>query len=284
MLKPPIARKSGYVLPLVAMLLLALTLLFTALLHVPGNIRRYANRAAATLQNIYDAESAIMLHLRGIPASAIPALPSVNEESLGPFKRLCATSESSLAFGVTVCATAVSRFERLSYGEWLSGIGEYKSRLRNTILSRPDLRRYSGNHRFFKPPPHANILVQDGDLTLDFGGNVEFFNAFVTGDVNVSGTAEFDTLRLFALGNITLKGNVRTAFMEVVAGGDIEIKGNVLFRGIAVSEHGIEMSRSVQVVYPGMAIAMEHLKDYTDSIMPAFWDGKLEVFESGMLE
>lgn len=280
MIKPPLARKSGYVLPLVITLLLALTLLFTALLHVPGNIRRYAGRTAVTLQNIYNAESAIMLHLRGIPSNAIPSLPQVSEESMGPFKRFCATSETGLA----VCALAVSRFERLSYGEWLSGIQQYKSRLLSTILSHPELHRYSGNRRFFSLPPHAYIQVQNGDLILDFPGRIRSLNAFVEGDVTISGAAVFDTLRLFAMGSATLKGNAHAAFMEVVAGGNIEIRGDFGFRGVAISAHELEMARSVTRVYPAMAIAMDCLKDYSDSVMPAFLDGKPEVFESGALD
>ena len=67
--------REGYILTLTLGVLLALALLFMALLELPGSVRRRAVRVAREVQEVYDAESCLLLHLEGFPhGQAIRAL------------------------------------------------------------------------------------------------------------------------------------------------------------------------------------------------------------------
>ena len=209
----------GFVLTWVLGALLLLTLLFTALLHLPGNLRKHAVQVAGEVQKVYDAESSLLLHLEGIPQSLFPELPPVSAASLGPYERLCATSGSA----PTVCITAVAELQGLGYREWHAGIQTYRESLRESILAHPALRRYSGNRRLFEAPGSSYLRVEDGDLRLHLPGSVPALNAFVSGDVVVEGETSYDTLRIYALGRVTLKGDVRAAFLEVAGGELVEV-------------------------------------------------------------
>ena len=58
----------GFVLPLVAILLLALSLLFTTLLKSAGHLNPVLVRYKSDFEEFYRAESAVLLHLQGFPS------------------------------------------------------------------------------------------------------------------------------------------------------------------------------------------------------------------------
>lgn len=245
-------NKMGFVLTWVLGALLLLTLLFTALLHLPGNLRKHAVQVAGEVQKVYDAESSLLLHLEGIPQSLFPELPPVSAASLGPYERLCATSGSA----PTVCITAVAELQGLGYREWHAGIQTYRESLRESILAHPAPRRYSGNRRLFEAPGSSYLRVEDGDLRLHLPGSVPALNAFVSGDVVVEGETSYDTLRIYALGRVTLKGDVRAAFLEVAGGELVEVSGTVRFRGMLSARREIALHGHAEALYPSVAIAI----------------------------
>ena len=290
--------KSGFVLAFTLGIILALTLLFAILLGLPRNVRRQAMRVAADVQEVYDAESSLLLHLAGIPHSAVAGagleLPPVIESSLGPYGRLCAGTL------VEVCALTVSRLQALSYREWHAGMQAYRDGLRERIVSSPALRSFSGNRRLSEAPEFAYMRVQDGDLRLSLAGHVPSFNAVVSGDVAVDGNAVYDTLRLHASGSVTLKGGVHIGFLEVAAGERVEVSGAVHFRGMLSARREVRLRGRAVAAYPSMAIAIGQngtevkVADGVrfaglraafpgdacegDTVMPAFMDGLKVVF------
>ena len=85
--------RRGAVLPLVLGILLAVTLLLTSLLQLPGGLRRVALRHAQMQQQIYDAESALIACLEGFPEDYFK-LPKVDRSRLGPWTDLSAEVDS----------------------------------------------------------------------------------------------------------------------------------------------------------------------------------------------
>lgn len=292
--------RSGYILALVMGILLVLGILLSALLRLHGGVRHLVVRESREVQKVYDAESALLLHLEYMPAALLPGIPPVYHADVGPYGRLC-SGDSSLQ----VCVMTVSALQELGFGEWLSGVQAYRARLREGILSAPGLRRYSGNRRFFDVPENAYMQVSDGDLRLDFSGSLKSLNAYVGGDVIVEGDARFDTLRIFSLGNVRMGGSVRVGFLEAVGNESVEIGDQVHFRGIAVAGREILLQGKAVVEYPSMAIAIGHNGTSVtqsdgvvfsglraslpgniaaeDSVMPSFLGGPPIVFEREVL-
>ena len=292
--------RSGYILALVMGILLVLGILLSALLRLPGGVRHLVVRESREVQKVYDAESALLLHLEYMPAALLPGIPPVYHADVGPYGRLCSGNSS-----LQVCVMTVSALQELGFGEWLSGVQAYRARLREGILSAPGLRRYSGNRRFFDVPGNAYMQVSDGDLRLDFPGSLKSRNAYVGGDVIVEGDARFDTLRIFSLGNVKMGGNVRMGFLEAVGNESVEIGGQVHFRGIVVAGREILLQGKAVAEYPSMAIAIGHNGTSVtqsdgvvfsglraslpgniaaeDSVMPSFLGGPPVVFEREVL-
>lgn len=292
--------RSGYILALVMGILLVLGILLSALLRLPGGLRHLVMRESREVQKVYDAESALLLHLESMPSALLPGVPPVWHADVGPYGRLC-SGDSSLQ----VCVMTVSALQKLDFGEWLTGVQAYRARLREGILSAPGLRRYSGNRRFFDVPGNAYMMVNDGDLRLDFSGSMKSLNAYVSGDVTVEGSVRFDTLRIFSLGNVRMGGNVCVGFLETVGNESVEIGGQVHFRGIVVAGHEIVLRGNAVAEYPSMAIAIgQNGTSVTqsdgvvfsglraslpgnivaeDSVMPSFLGGSPIIFEREVL-
>ena len=239
--------KSGYVLTLVMGILLVLSLLITALLQMPGGLRRYAMKTATQMQVVYNAESAILARLYHLPPKARDGLPVVTERVVGPYLELCS---------LPVCAYAISLYTNLRFADYYNGVQAYRESLRSQILESSGLKKKSGNRRFFAPPEHSYMQVQDGDLRLDFDASVPSANFWVSGDVIVAGGAVFDTLRIYALGNVTLRGRVRARYLEVAAGERVEVLGDVRFRGMVTAQHEIFVGEHAYADYPSVAIAI----------------------------
>lgn len=314
--------KSGYILPLVLGIILVLSLMFAALLQVPGSLRRYTMRMSKEVQQIYDAESALMAYLRHIPQGYLKKLPLVDLQNLGPYNRACATfrdGEGSPFFAESaahaVCVYTVAQSRALHYSEFHTGIFSYRESLRSRILFSGSLKTYSGNKRFFAPPQQEYIEVRDGDMRLDLDASksVRSANFVVDGNVVVSGRAIFDTLRVFTLGSVQIRGGVRVRHLEVVAGESVDVQDSVRFRGLITAEREVTMAGRSVADFPSMAIAIgrnepqanlyEHARfsgllaapagivnrdsstvlDSANLVLPAFFEGEPIVFERAVL-
>jgi len=246
-------RCSGFILSLVLGVLLCLTLCMTTLLWVPGGVRRYAGNVVKEVQRIYDGESALMLYSRGILDGE--NVPEVNERLLGPYLEMCAEP---------VCGYAVKKISRRHYGEYHQTMENYRRDLRERILGRGDLRRFSGNKRIFdlngirSGGNAVSLVVEDGDLLLDLSSRdtLKSVNVVDQGNVVIAGNVVYDTLRIISQGDVTLKGNVQVGFLEVAAGERLEIGGNICFRGFGTAWREITLKDHVQGMFPSMLMAI----------------------------
>ena len=118
----------GFVLPLVAVLLLSLTLLFTTLLKSAGHMNPVYARFKSDFENFYKAESAVLLHLQGFPSGYYPELPPVQAEPFGPWEKICASAvadSSGRASGVgELCFVAGTEPHGVSYWDWTNGMSK----------------------------------------------------------------------------------------------------------------------------------------------------------------
>ena len=84
--------KEGFVLGFVLVLIMSLTILFGCLLCIPGGLSRQASRYEKSVQAVYDAESAIIASLSGLPDGYIEGLPYVTRDDDGLWGRVCASA------------------------------------------------------------------------------------------------------------------------------------------------------------------------------------------------
>ena len=75
----------GNVLPLVLGVLLVLSILLSAMLRMPGTLRRAVSIVADETQEMYLAESAVLAKLEGFPDGFFAGLPAVESRVLGPW-------------------------------------------------------------------------------------------------------------------------------------------------------------------------------------------------------
>lgn len=240
--------KNGFVLALILCLFLCLGLLLCSLFLLPGSVRRYTHRVAQEMQELYDAESAIVAHMAKFPQGYFKNLPAVEECRKGPFAEICAEP-------LHYCAYGLERFRPHSASDWLSAVNSYRKSLQESLLQHPLLERKSGNRRVFKIPQKQNLYVQDGDLVLDGTERVESGLYVVDGNVIVRGSAFFDTLKIFSRGNIFVQGKVRVGYAEL-SGAEIDLAGESRMRGIFVGQKRIGLSGNAVAEFPSFAVAL----------------------------
>ena len=78
-------NSRGNVLPLVLGVLLVLSVLLSAMLRMPGTLRRTVAMVADETQEMYWAESAVLAKLEGFPEMHFAGLPAVESRVLGPW-------------------------------------------------------------------------------------------------------------------------------------------------------------------------------------------------------
>lgn len=257
--------ERGNVLPLVLGVLLALSLLMTALLRVPGTLRRTVALVANETQEMYLAESAVLAKLEGFPEGFFAELPAVESRVLGPWTEW-RTDKFHFLLG--------REFGRFSASEWAHCAIVLERNLRERILQSDGLKSLSGNRRIFKldsslVAPGTQLValnVSAGDLTLDLGGegafggggraSVRSFMANVEGDVKIRGNVHFDTLRIYASGTVTLQGAVNADFVEIFGLAGVNVSGNVSLGGILLSKQNVEISDHAKMNFPSVAIAV----------------------------
>lgn len=313
------ANKFGAVLPLVLGILLAVTLLLTSLLQMPGGVRRVAMHRAQMQQQIYDAESAVIAYLEGLPEGYFArepwntALPKVERSRLGPWAELSAMLP--VPMGVSrVCSRDQSRVHVLAGIKCDSACNMLKSpKLRREIydgfkqrlnqeitMVRPPLalqiksgnRRIIGRNGFVHDFPPA-LWVQEGDLSLDIeegaAGAEPLSGRFMAdGSIEVRGSAAFDTLRLYARGPIYLRGSslrsVKIRWLEAFSEDRIEIARGVDFSGVAIARREVAFSdpaRPATIHYPSFLMSAEssQILEPDSTLVPDFIPGDLTPFQ-----
>ena len=284
--------KSGAVLPLVLGILLAVTILLTSLLQMPGSVRRVAMRSAQKQQHIYDAESALIAYLEGFPEGYFK-LPKVDRGRLGPWADLSARVDSNRSVHVLAGIACDSACNVLKSAKLRREIYEgFKQQLNQEImLVKPPLKLEikSGNRRFFGRIPSKALQVLDGNLTLDLEGEIPSDRFIADGSVEIRGNAVFDTLRVYARGPIYLHGSllhssVKIRFLEAFSEDRIEISSGVEFSGVAIARHEVAFPNGVDKVmmhYPSFVMPLESSEiPMVDSVLvPDFIPGNLKPFQ-----
>lgn len=297
--------KSGAVLPLVLGILLAVTILLTSLLQMPGGVRRIAMRSVQKQQRIYDAESALIAYLEGFPEGYFK-LPKVERSRLGPWAELSVnlpapTGEALSRLRALAGIACDSACNMLKSAKLRREIYEgFKQQLNQEImLVKPPLKLEikSGNRRILGREmlgriPSKALQVLDGDLSLDLEGEIPSGRFIADGTVEIRGNAVFDTLRVYARGPIyirgsLLRGSVKIRFLEAFSEDRIEISSGVEFSGVAIARHEVAFPKGVDKVmmhYPSFVMAAESanlpLESGQDSILvPDFIAGDLKPFQ-----
>ena len=278
----------GSVLPLVLGVLLVLSILVTAMLRLPGPLRRTVALVAKETQEMYWAESAVLLKLAGFPEGYFADAPSVESRVLGPWT-LWQTAQRTNGQTRKFQFLLGGEFGRFSTSEWMRCAVALEQNLHERILQADGLRHLSGNRRFFRLDL-ATLNLSAGDLTLDLGGsevpgggNVRSFMANVDGDVKIRGNVHFDTLRIYATGTVTIQGNVAADFVEIFGLVGVSVAGNVSLAGVLLSKQNIEISGRAKLKFPSIAIAVGYRGNHLALRGKANFEG-LAIAPSGAFE
>lgn len=274
--------ERGSALPLVLGVLLVLSILMTAMLRMPGVLRRMVALVANETQEMYLAESAVIAKLEGFPDGYFAELPTVEPRVLGPWKEWRASvltnggSARQFEQGMRQFQFLLgNEFGRFATSEWARCAITLERNLREHILQSEGLKSLSGNRRFFKldssllAPGRQSVAlnISAGDLTLDLGSagafgdvggrtTVRSFMANGEGDVKIRGNVHFDTLRIYAIGNVTLQGAVDADFVEIFGLAGVNVSGNVSLGGMLLSKQNVEISDHAKMNFPSVAIAV----------------------------
>lgn len=276
--------KCGNVLPLVLGLLLVLSILVTAMLRMPGTLRRTVLLVAKETQEMYFAESAVLAKLNGFPDGYFAELPIVESRILGPWTEWSVRDKFQFMLG--------SEYGRFSTSEWARCAVVLEQNLHERILHSVGLKNLSGNRRFFKldssdglsPERTMAINVSAGDLTLDLGDfSVRSFMAKVEGDVKIRGNVHFDTLRIYATGSVSVQGNVTADFAEIFGLASVTVSGNVSLAGSLLSKQNIEILDRAQMNFPSVALAVGYRENRLSLLEKSVFEG-LAIAPSGTVE
>lgn len=307
--------KSGAVLPLVIGILLAVTILLTLLLQMPGGVRRVALRSVQKQQQIYDAESALIAYLEGFPEGYFRGepwnvnLPKVERGRLGPWAEMSVnlpapTGEALSRLHVLAGVACDSACNMLKSAKLRREIYEgFKQQLNQEImLVKPPLKLEikSGNRRFFGGAFPPVLWVQEGDLSLnlerDPSASEPLSGRFIAdGSIEIRGNAVFDTLRVYARGPIHLRGSllqtpVKIRWLEAFSEDRIEISQNVEFSGVTIARHEVAFPNGTgkaKLKYPSFVMAAESANlplelEQDSALVPDFISGDLKPFEWSM--
>jgi len=289
-------NKRGAVLPMVLGILLAVTLLLTSLLQMPGGVRRVAMHRTQVQQQIYDAESALIAHLEGFSEEYF-ALPKVERSRRGPWADLsvqAGVSRLHVLAGIACDSGCNMLKSRKLRREIYEGFKQQLNREITMIRPPLALKIKSGNHRLLGPAPaHPQALwVQEGDLSLDMDGTTgtePLSGRFMAeGSIDVRGSVDFDTLRVYARGPLYLRGSllrgpVKIRWLEAFSEDRVEIAQGVEFSGVAIARHEVLFlgtARPATMRFPSFAMALESSEiPAVDSVLvPDFIPGNLKPF------
>ena len=289
--------KHGNVLPLVLGVLLVLSLLLSAMLRMPGTLRRTVAIVADETQEMYLAESAVLAKLEGFPQGYFTGLPAVESRVLGPWTewRTRWRKNGRMVKFQFVLGNSYGHF---ATSEWARCAVLLERNLQERILQADGLQKFSGNRRFFNldsaMAKRGAVNVSAGDLTLDLDGNGTFngvakhldvhsFMANVEGDVKIRGDVHFDTLRIYASGTVTVQGDVNVGFAEIFGFAGVEVTGDASLAGILLSKQSVEISRQAKLKFPSVAIAVGYRGNRLALREKSIFEG-LAVAPSGIFE
>ena len=272
-------------LSLVLGILLAVTLLLTSLLQMPGGVRHVAMHRAQMQQQVYDAESALIAYLEGLPDGYFK-LPNVERNRLGPWADISApVGEGRLhVLAGIACDRACNMLRSVATRrEIYEGFRQQVNREITLVKTPLALKIKSGNRRFFGRIPSKALWVQDGDLSLDLEGEIPSERFLVEGLAEVRGHAHIDTLRLYAKGALVLRGQIKIDFLEAFSEDRIEISQGVEFSGVAVARYEIAFPNgigNVRAHFPSFVMSLENFEtSLLDSMLvPDFIEGNLKPF------
>ena len=298
-----VVNARGAVLPLVLGILLSITLLLTTLLQMPCGTRLVASRYLQKQQQVYDAESALLVYLDGLPEGYFERepwrlrLPKVTRGRFGPWAALSADLPSQvprmgekqvMVLAGFACDSVCSQLK--SY-EHRRKIYEGFKRLLNSeiTMAKPpfELKIKSGNRRFFGHLHPMSLWVQEGDLTLDLEGNTSSARFLVDGSVELRGNVLFDTLRVYARGPLTLRGKIRVRWLEAFSEQSVEISRGVEFSGVVLARQEVLFPNGPEKVRrrsPSFVMSLDGEIPMLDSMMvPDFIEGLLKPFQWSLL-
>ena len=288
----------GSALPLVLGVLLVLSILMTAMLRLPGPLRRTVSLIANETQEMYLAESAVIAKLEGFPDGYFAELPTIESRVLGPWTEwrtsVLTNRENTRQFerGVQKFQFLLgNEFGRFATSEWARCAIALEQNLKERILQSDVLKSLSGNRRFFSLD--SNLMgrassvvlnVSSGDLTLDLGGagafgdyggrvSVRSFMANVEGDVKIRGTVHFDTLRIYASGTVMLQQNVDAEFVEIFGLAGVSVSGDVSLAGLLLSKQNVEISDHAKMNFPSVAVAIGYRGNRMALLEKAVFEG-----------
>ena len=282
----------GFVLPLVAVLLLSLTLLFTTLLKSAGHMNPVYARFKSDFENFYKAESAVLLHLQGFPSGYYPELPPVQAEPFGPWEKICASAvvdSSGKASGVgELCFVAGTEPHDVSFWEWSNGISAYRADLEKRLQEMTAEKDLYGNKRYFQAEQFMSGAIHQGDLEMNFSDSVRSASFWVEGTALVRGKAHFDTLRLYSLGDVVFQGEMSVGYLELFTRGGFRAEGDVRFRGVVLAS-SFRMQDRARSLFPTAIVATWSESDENDTaqnseddpggiLFPAFIEGKRKIW------
>lgn len=295
-----LSRKSklGNIFPLVLGVLLVLSILMTALLRMPGVLRRTVAHIANETQEMYLAESAVIAKLDGFPDGYFSELPTVESRLLGPWllwqtgvpknRDRARPHEQGMR---QIHFLLGNEFGRFSTSEWARCAIALERNLHERILQSDGLKLLSGNRRFFTLDStlkgRASLIafnVRAGDLTLDLGGagafgdygervSVHSFMANVEGDVKIRGIVHFDTLRIYATGNVSLQGAVSAEFVEIFGLAGVTISDKVSLAGLVLSKQNVEITGRAKMLFPSVAIAVGYRENRLSLLGKTVFEG-----------
>ena len=259
--------RGGFVLGFVLVLILSLTILFGCLLNATGGLSRQTTRYVEKVQAIYDAESAIIANLSGLPDGFFAGLPPVSAEIAGPWGRTCASLHSGVHFipaniqhrapaAPLLCAEYGTRYSRLRFDDWYAAMSQYGADLRGRIAGTKGFRVLSGNRRFFRLDSSVALHIADGDLLLDLDTRVSSAAFLVDGSAQVKGRASFDTLRIYAAGEVGLGGDVSVAHLEVYSGASLEVRSSFRFSGLLYARDNVVLRDRARGEFPSVVVSL----------------------------
>lgn len=258
------AACCGAVLTLTLVIVLSVSIMLGALLHMSSGVPRIAVRDAYFVANSYLAESAVIAHLAMFPQGYFEDLPAVHVRECGPwgvvetlsmcenFRRddfVCDGARAQTLVGREKSGNTWNR-----YADWADGAESY----RRTFFSRvnSNVVRLSGNRRFFKLQPQMSYAIENGDLTLDASGHVRKASFYAQGSAMLKGTFVADTLLLYAEGPVSVRGNVQAKWLEIYSREEVRLEDGFAFAGHVWGRGGVEISGRVQALFPSVVLAM----------------------------
>ncbi len=282
----------GFVLPLVAVLLLSLTLLFTTLLKTVGHMNPVYARFKSDFENFYKAESAVLLHLQGFPSGYYPELPPVQAEPFGPWEKICASAvvdSSGKASGVgELCFVAGTEPHDVSFWEWSNGMSAYRADLEKRLQEMTAEKDLYGNKRYFQAEQFMSGAIHQGDLEMNFSDSIRSASFWVEGSVLIRGRAHFDTLRLYSLGDVVFQGEMSVGYLELFTRGGFRAEEDACFRGVVLAS-SFRMQDRARSLFPTAIVATWSESDENETaqnsedapggiLFPAFIEGKRKIW------